>query len=249
MELSVIICDDLAEERSLLRRYVQAYGNEKGYQLRMGEAACGDELLNRWQPEHWDLVLLDIYMPGLSGVETARRLRAMDASCEIAFVTTSEVHGLVGYDLGILDYLVKPVDRETIFDMLDWCIHKQWERLRTLRVRSEWEEMEVRLQDICYIEIQRHTACISLREKTICTRRGMAELEEEIDSPSFLRCHRGFLVNLAHVVSIQKNDFLMDNGQRVPISTAKAQQCRQKLMEWVLEQGWNRRSQADGQRL
>ena len=242
MELSVVICDDLAEERSLLRRYVQSYGKERGYQLRMGEAASGDELLSRWQTGCWDLVLLDIYMPGLSGVETARRLRTMDKSCEIAFITTSEMHGLVGYDLGILDYLVKPVDQETMFDMLDWCIHKQWERLRTLRVRSEWEEMEVRLQDICYIEIQRHTACINLRRKTIYTRRGMAELEEEIDSPSFLRCHRSFLVNLAHVVSIQKNDFVMANGKRVPISAAKAQLCRHKLMAWVLEQGWGRSS-------
>lgn len=242
MELSVMICDDLAEERSLLRRHVQAYGHERDCRLRMEEAARGDELLSRWRSNRWDLVLLDIYMPGLNGVETARRLRTVDESCEIAFITTSEVHGLVGYDLGILDYLVKPVDRETIFDMLDWCIHKQWERLRTLKIRSEWEEMEVRLQDVCYIEIQRHTACINLREKTIYTRRGMAELEEEIDSPSFLRCHRSFLVNLAHVASIQKNDFVMDNGQRVPISAAKAQLCRQKLMEWILERGWGRRS-------
>ena len=66
------------------------------------------------------------------------------------------------------------------------------------------------------------------------------ELEEEIDSPSFLRCHRSFLVNLAHVATIHKNDFVMENGQRVPISAAKAQLCRQKLLEWVLEQGWGR---------
>ena len=240
MELSVIICDDLAEERSQLCRFVQAYGQVRGYRLRMEEAAGGVELLSRWRRDRWDLVLLDIYMPGLTGVETARRLRMLDESCEIAFITTSEVHGLVGYDLGVLDYLVKPVNRETIFDMLDWCVHKRWESLRTLKIRSEWEEMEVRLQDVCFIEIQRHTAYIHLQGKTIGTRRGMAELEEEIDSPSFLRCHRSFLVNLAHVATIHKNDFVMENGQRVPISAAKAQLCRQKLLEWVLEQGWGR---------
>ena len=241
MELSVVICDDLSEERSLLRRCLQAYGHERGYQLRLEEATGGEELLNRWRSGRWDLVVLDIYMPGPNGVEIARRLRAVDESCEIAFVTTSEVHGLMGYDLGILDYLVKPVNRETVFDMMDWCVRKQWERLRTLKVRSEWEEMEVRLRDVCYIEIQRHTACINLQEKIIYTRRGIMELEEEIDSPSFLRCHRSFLVNLAHVTSIRKNDFVMDNGQLVPISAAKAQLCRQKLIEWVLEQGWGRR--------
>ena len=235
MELSVIICDDLAEERSQLCRFVQAYGQERGYRLRMEEAAGGEELLSRWRRDRWDLVLLDIYMPGLTGVETARRLRMLDESCEIAFITTSEVHGLVGYDLGVLDYLVKPVNRETIFDMLDWCVHKRWESLRTLKIRSEWEEMEVRLQDVCFIEIQRHTAYIHLQGKTIGTRRGMAELEEEIDSPSFLRCHRSFLVNLRRVERVGRTECLLEGNRSVPVSRGAWEKLNRAFINYYRE--------------
>jgi len=248
VELSVMICDDLAEERSGFRRIVQAYGRERGYQLRMEETSSGSDLLNRWQPGRWDLVLLDIYMPGLTGVETARRLRDVDPVCEIVFLTTSQAHGLAGYDLRILDYLVKPVDQKMMFDMLDWCVQQQLERLRTLKVRCEREEMEVRLRDILYIEVQRHTVCINLKKKVICTRRGIAELEKEIDSRRFLRCHRSFIVNLDHVESAQGDGFLMDNGQCVPISAGKAAACRQTMMEWVLKQGWDQRTVGSGVR-
>lgn len=231
MELSVIVCDDLPEERSSVRRLVQAYCRERGYTARLEESASGSELLSRWQPGRWDLAVLDIFMPGLTGVETARRLRQVDHICELVFLTTSRDHGLAGFELKILDYLVKPVDQETMFDMLDWCVRQQWERLRTLTIRSEREEMEVRLQDIRCIEVQRHTACITLGKKVVCTRRGISELEKEIGSPRFLRCHRSFLVNLDHVKLLQKSGFLMDNGQIIPISAAKAAVCRQALME------------------
>lgn len=184
MELSVIICDDLPEERSRFRRFVQAYGRERGYTVRLEETSSGSELLSRWQSGRWDLVLLDIYMPGLSGVDTAYRLREVDRTCEIVFLTTSQAHGMVGYDLRILDYLVKPADQESMFDMLDWCVQRQWERLRMLTIRSEREEMEVRLQEIRCIEVQRHTACINLEKKVLCTRRGIAELDRRSTAPS-----------------------------------------------------------------
>ena len=238
MELSVMICDDLAEERGRIRQFVQQYGWKQGCRLQIEEAASGEELLSRWTPERWDVILLDIYLPRLSGVEVARRLRCLDDACAIVFVTASQSYGMVGYELGIADYLVKPLTQSTVFDMLDWCVRQHWEALRTLQISSEWEKMEVRLRDIRYIEIQRHTACINLKEKRINTRRGMTELEEAIDSRNFLRCHRSFLVNLTYVASIQGKDFVMDDGQHVPISTVKAAFCKRRLTDWVMEQSW-----------
>ncbi len=244
MELSVMICDDLAEERRTLRQILRQYSLERGCQLHMEEAASGEEMLSHWNPERWDIILLDIYMPGLSGVETARRLRRLNDTCAVVFVTYSQFHGLIGYDLGISDYLVKPINQSTVFDMLDWCVQQQREALRTLRICSDWEQMEVRLRDIRYIEIRRHTACINLKGKQISTRRGIAELEKEIDSQNFLRCHRSFLVNLAYVQTMQGNDFIMEGGQHVPVSAMKTAFCKRRLMDWIIEQAWSgRRSQ------
>ena len=88
MELSVIICDDLAEERSQLCRFVQAYGQERGYRLRMEEAAGGEELLSRWRRDRWDMVLLDIYMPEMLGTAAAKELRDMGSAGRIIFLTS-----------------------------------------------------------------------------------------------------------------------------------------------------------------
>lgn len=240
MKMSVIICDDLAEDRSCLQAAVQEYGRRQSCQLEVQTCASGEELLSRWSPNRWDLVLLDIFMDGLSGVETARRLRERDDKCEIVFVTSSQAHGVVSYDLRVLDYLVKPVSREALFNTLDWFVQLRWERLRTLKVLSEWEEIQILLREICFIEVQQHSVLIHVGKKVIRARRGITEIEREIESPDFFRCHRSYLVNLGHVRGIDKNDFLMDNGLKAPISLPNRQPARQRLMEWTLEKNWVR---------
>lgn len=240
MKTSIIICDDLAEDRMRLQAAVQEYGRRRGYQIEVQTSASGEELLDRWSPDRWDLVLLDIFMDGLSGVEAARRLRERDDRCEIVFVTNSQAHGVVSYDLRVLDYLVKPVSQEKVADTLDWFVQVRWERLRTLEVFSEWEEIQILLRDVCFIEVQQHSVLIHVGKKVVRARRGIAELEREIESPNFFRCHRSYLVNLAHVRGIEKNDLLMDNGQRVPVSLPNRQPLKQRLMEWTLEKNWVR---------
>ena len=83
MHISVMICDDLEEERAAMARMVDSYGRRHGLAIQIEGAAGGEELLAQWAPGRWDLVFLDIFMPGLSGVETARRLRAADRTCAL----------------------------------------------------------------------------------------------------------------------------------------------------------------------
>lgn len=240
MKISAVICDDLAEDRAFLQTAVQEYGRQRGCQIKVQTCAGGEELISRWSPNRWDLVLLDIFMDGLSGVDTARRLRERDDKCEIVFVTSSQAHGVVSYDLRVLDYLVKPVSQEMVFNTLDWFVQLRRERLRTLEVLSEWEEVQILLREVCFIEVRQHSVLIHVGKKIIRTRRGIAELEREIESPEFFRCHRSFLVNLSHVEGIEKADFVMDNGIKVPISLPNRQPARQRLMEWTLEKNWVR---------
>lgn len=96
-------------------------------------------------------------------------------------------------------------------------------RLRTLRLYANWEEFEVRLKDIAYIEIQGHTAFGAHRRPGDLHPPGIDSLEEELTLDSFFRCHRSYLVNLDHVTGLEKRDFLMDDGTKVPISSQTCQ--------------------------
>lgn len=240
MRISVVICDDLAEEQVTLARMVQNYCRSRRLELKLELAASGDELLDRWSEGRWDLVFLDIFMPGRSGVDTARLLRQKDAGCALIFATTSREHGLESFELGVMDYLVKPFAQPLVNQAMDWFVQQEQVRLRQLRLEADGESYTIRMRDVEYVEICGHTAVIHAGGRTYEVRRTMEALEEELKDDCFFRCHRSYLVNLDKVCRMDRRDFIMEDGQQVPISTKSCPEARRRFQEWMLAKHWGR---------
>ena len=110
-EISIAICDDLAADRTNLAKMVHAYAQAHGFSARLHLYSSGERLLAAFQrPEPIHLLFLDIYLPGLSGMETARRIRSAGNPTSIVFVTVSREHGMESFEVQAFDYLVKPFD-------------------------------------------------------------------------------------------------------------------------------------------
>ena len=108
-ELWIAVCDDLEEERRSLARMIHSYAQRRNRTVRFRFYSSGEELLaSGQQVAACQILFLDIYMPGLSGVEAARRLRAAGCGTSIVFATTSLDHGLESFDVWAADYLTKP---------------------------------------------------------------------------------------------------------------------------------------------
>lgn len=239
MRLTVMICEDLEEERMTLARMVRKCCAARQVDLELELSSSGEELLDRFRTRRWDVIFLDIYMGGISGDQAARIIRESDRECALIFATTSQEHGLLSYELQVTDYLLKPFTREDVEGALDWILQKQESQFQTITIRSEWEMEQIRLRDIQYIEVIQHTAVFHLSEGTKRTRKGLQELESEIGgNGSFLRCHRSFLVNLDYVAAISPGSFEMKNGDKVPISSKRAADMKRAFFEWSLEKTW-----------
>lgn len=241
MNLNIAICDDLQEERVGLARLVRAYCQRRGIEARLRLYASGRELLDSvGESGQLNLLFLDIYMPGLSGVDTARELRRTDRSCAVIFVTTSTDHGLESFEVEASDYLVKPVQAEDVDRAMDWYVRHMPEELRALRVYSEGEWIETPLSAILYIEILDHQAYIHMKNRTVVARRSMSDLVSSIDSPDFMRCHRSYLVNLNYVRSIENSDFRLTDGTLVPIRAGSLNKMRDDFISWTYKKAWSR---------
>ena len=234
MTISILVCDDLTEERANLMRMLRAYEHSHDVELELENASDGSELISKWRPNRWDLIFLDIYMPQLNGIEAGRQLRKVDTRCEIVFVTTSRDHGMEGYELHALDYLTKPYTQQDVDGAMDWFIRKQSEKHRELTVRTFEGKEQIDHKDIRFIESRGHTCDIHLPGRTVSVRRSIDELSSELDS-SFFRCHKSFLLNLAHAKELGKNCFIMDDGGSVPISASKLSESRSALLAWRVE--------------
>ena len=236
VSVTFLLCDDAEADREALRRALQNYAARQGLELRLETASTAGELLRRWEPYRWDAVFLDIYMPGLSGIDAARRLQAMDSGLCLIFVTRSREHGLVSYELRVTDYLLKPFTQQDVDGAVDYFLKKYAADLRSFRVRTSWEELDVRFRDVRFIEVRDHQAIVHTRIQELTVWRSLDELEETMDDPRFLRCHRSYLVNLDYVRSLDKRDFLMDDGCLVPVSRQKLQAAQERYQEWVTRQ-------------
>jgi DNA-binding LytR/AlgR family response regulator len=237
---SIAICDDLETERASLAEMVQSYVRKKELSINLQFFSSGESLLAALQgPEPIHLLFLDIYMPGLSGVETARRIRAAGNDLSIIFATTSQDHGLESFEVRASDYLVKPFQEEDVSACLDWFFAHIPESLRLLSVYSQGVWQKFPISSIRYIDVYGHQSRIHTYRGTVVTRRGLDDLESAINSPDFLRCHRSFLVNLNHVERIEGCDFRMLDQTLVPISSANLSRIRSRFIDWTYIKAWS----------
>ena len=240
-EFFIAICDDLEDERINLARMVQAYARKAGRSVRLRLFSSGDSLLAALQgPDPIHLLFLDIYMPGLSGVDTARQIRASGNEMAIVFATTSLDHGLESFDVWAADYLTKPFRQEDIDRALDWCLEHLPEPMQVLPVYTEGETQELPLASVCYLEVYGHHTHIHTLQRIVVVRRSLDDLEAAIDSPDFLRCHRSFLINMNHVQGLEGSDFRMSDRALIPISIANQRQIRGAFIDWTYRKAWEK---------
>ena len=181
--------------------------------------ASGEAFLNADPAGRYDVVLMDIYLGDLNGVEVLRRLRDADKRVEIVFVTNSESHALDGYGLKAARYIVKPFDREQIEEAL-LTVAKKIESMRgeVLSVVRNRRRFDLPLRDILYVAAQKQVCTICTQRETLKIYSSINALEASLTPPRFLRCHRSYVVNLDQVCHLDNGDFVMSNGDHVYVS-------------------------------
>lgn len=193
--ISIAICEDNEEEYRRLTDILQ-----------FSEPPCsaewfrdGDELLRTYYPGKYDLLLMDIFMNRMNGVDAAAKIREVDKDVPIAFITTSLDYTLEGYRLHVNRYLHKPLDPAEVRETIELAVKEQ-HRQPALSVHTESGDLSLPLARITYVEQDNRFSKIYLtgREmKRIPLR--LDDLEKMLPYPPFFRCHKSFIANLSHV--------------------------------------------------
>jgi DNA-binding LytR/AlgR family response regulator len=213
------VCDDRAEEREELRAVLERFFIARREEVHIVEYSSGEALLADLEEEYeqFDLFILDIFMDGISGVETAHRLRDMHIRAALIFLTISPDYAVESYDVDASGYLLKPLDEEKLEKLLDRMLTPVQRRRICLRCGRELQY--VHLDEIAWLESSGNMVCLHMQDgSVITTREKLSDLEGRLDDKRFLRCHQSYLVNMDYVENVQ-NDFLMRDGASIPIRT------------------------------
>lgn len=202
--IRIAMVEDEAAVREQLQGYIQRYTRQYGTEFAVTEFSDGVEILDAYRPVY-DIVLLDVEMKHLDGMETARRIRELDRDVVLLFITNMAQYAIKGYAVGALDYVLKPVPYFAFSQQLQKAEEKLRRRARHyLAVPVEGGLRRLDTAQIYYMESEGHRVRFYTEEGEFSAPGALKTFEEKLADLPFARCNSGYLVNLAQVKSVQQ---------------------------------------------
>lgn len=203
MTRNVAIVEDTQSEADVLKQYFSRYGAEKGMEFKVAHFTSAEDFLDKYRPI-FDLVLMDIGLPKMGGMEAAGRLRELDQTTTLIFVTNMAQFAVRGYEVDAFDFVVKPVSYSNFALKLQRCLNKLGTRTDTEVIIPISDGLyRISSSQIKYIEISGHKMIYHTTNGTIKVYGNLKEVESVLNGRMFVRCNSCYLVNLNFVFAIR----------------------------------------------
>ena len=233
MRLKIAVCDDDAIQRGYLCEVAAAWAKREKHLLELRQYGRGEDFFFDYSEEKdFDILLLDVEMPGMNGIELAKKVRSESAVVQIIFITGYYEYFGDGFDVSALHYLLKPVDDGKLCPVLDRAVSNLSYRLRSIWVVCGEGSVKVALSDIIYVEAENVYVAVHTRAEKYRMRMALGKLAEQLDE-TFFKVHRSFIVNLNHVQGISRGEVTMVNGDKIPLSRGMYGEVHAALIRWL----------------
>lgn len=201
----IAIVEDEVAFRQQLTEYLTQYQNENNLEFKISEFSDGAEILERYQSDY-DVILLDIEMPKVNGMDAARQIRMQDDNVVLMFITNMASYAIHGYEVGALDFVMKPIAYYTFSMKLTRALKraKQQEQKSLLLPLSDGVK-KLELSEIYFIEGQSRMLYYHTATGDYVVKGTMQNAEKTMEDFPFAKCNHWYLVNLMHVKEVKKN--------------------------------------------
>ena len=205
----IAIVEDEKEFREQLQEYLKRYGVENNIVFQIDVFEDGSDILEHYQ-KNYDMVLLDIEMPKVNGMDAAERIREMDEEVVLMFITNMAQYAIRGYSVGALDFVMKPVTYYTFSLKMTRALKRvQKKTLPPVVLHLVDGIKTLEAKQIYYVEVQNRMLHYYTEEGEIIVRGTLQSVEEMLKPYPFAKCNHWYLVNLEHVKEVAKNMVLV----------------------------------------
>jgi len=201
----IAIVEDDRQFVEELKKYLNQYAQEEGQEFEIFAFFDGAEILKNYAPKY-DLILLDIEMPNVNGMDAAEKIREVDENVVLMFITNMAQYAIRGYSVGALDFVMKPISYYPFSMKVKRAlkrVHKK-ELLSILLTLSDGMK-KLEMRQIYYVEVQNRMLHYHTDEGEFIVRGSLQSAESALPSNVFVKCNHWYLVNLMHVTSVHKN--------------------------------------------
>lgn len=226
------LVDDDLNHLELIKSFLDQYEKEKEIRFKIEEFHNGLNFVEDYKGD-LDVVFLDIEMPHMDGMTAAKRIREIDSSLGIVFVTNMAQYAIHGYEVNAIDFIVKPLSYYVFTEKLEKAIHFSQKNTEKEYV-IQTEDLIVRLNysQILYVEKDKNYLMFHTDEGQYRTRGTMTALEEKLREEGFSKCISGCLVNLRYVTKMIK-DTVWLKDMPLPISRQRKKEFKEDFMRYL----------------
>ena len=235
--MNIAIVDDLSSESDALRNILNEYAAINRLTFAIDIFPSGEDFLRNFSPFSYAVIFMDIYMTGMTGVETAKKVRESDRDTLLVFLTTSGDHRADAFSIHAYDYIEKPTKKDKLFRVMDDILQNHTTLFSDkLSFIADGQDYALPYPDILSVVTAQHNY-LEIADRfgnTYQPRMTFSTILKELDKDSrFLQINRNILVNLEQIEALKDGMCLLKNGASFPIHSKKTKEIEQKWQNFM----------------
>ena len=216
MAYQIAICDDSDKDAAFVQEILTQWAQDRQIEILARRFPSAESFLFKYEEnKEYDILLLDIEMGQMDGVTMAKQVRKDNEAVQIIFITGYSDYIAEGYEVAALHYLMKPVNREKLFTVLDRALDKRKQQERYLNLELSGEMVRIPFYDIRYLDVRQNYVTVHAKED-YTVKRPLGEFEKELDQ-RFCRVGRAMILNLKYIQRVTKTEVRLSDGTVLPL--------------------------------
>lgn len=217
--VKIAVCDDEKSQLEYLSDIIKKWSDTMNKPCTLSLFESAEEFWFEYGKNRFDIAVLDIQMSGQNGMELAKELRKLNDKISIIFVTGISDFIGEGYNVYAVNYLLKPIDENRLFEALSAASERNnTSDNKKVVIETDGETVAVYEDEIEYLEAFSHSTSVYTQSGVLEVQNGMNSVMAKLSADKFIKCHRSYGINLKCVKLIKKYEVLLDSGKTVPIS-------------------------------
>jgi len=237
--MRIAICDDDINQINIIEDYIERLDIDHG-KLVVDSFTDGESLNNYYlkNTNPFNIIFLDMELPGINGIETAVNIRKMDSGVIIIFITSHSHYVYECFDASPFRFLVKPVSFEDFTKVFIMAINKANQEDSFLLISTKGSDIRLNYNEILYFESIKRQTAVHTAEGEYLFYSKISDLYGKLKSEDFIYAHKSFIVNMNYIKMVLTDKIVLQNGTEIPISKKNKKQVREKHLKFI-ERSYN----------
>jgi DNA-binding LytR/AlgR family response regulator len=236
--MRICLVDDDSTQLDYLKLLIEKWANKRNINTDISFYHSAEEMLfENNQSYPFDMIVLDVQMGQMNGIELARKIRRVDKNVIISFISGMADYVFEGYEVQAIRYILKPVKDKKVYELLDYVSTHRTKEKKYIIISISGEKKKINHDDIIYFESMGHYVVFHLENQEYDYKYNISELCKELSDSEFVRTHRSYVVNLKYIEKITKNECQLINNIKVPLSRNSYKAVNEKFIDYYKGKG------------